>query len=220
MAGLFSRLSQRVLAPQGTVQPAAVHRASELAPATDPMHDTGMPESFAPPISAPMRMQPKMQVAPLPEHVARARESAGSPASVAAESSEVEESAGTPAPRSTPVVPDTARLVEPGIEIADCTPHRPATPAEMSAGPMRAIARAAQEIVPAVAASLPARRARRDAPGARAHEIAAGSPAIHVTIDRIDVHPPPMPAPAPRAPAVQGPRISLADYLSAGRRRP
>jgi hypothetical protein len=220
MAGLFSRLSQRVLAPQGNVQPAAVHRASDLAPATDPMHETGMPESFAPPIATSVRAQTKMQVASLPEHAARTREAAGSPASVAAASSEVEESCGTPAPRSTPAAPDATTVMEPGIEAAGFRPHRPATPAEMPADPMRAIARAAQEHVPGIAASLPARRARRDAPGARADETPAGSPVIHVTIDRIDVHQPPVPAPAPRAPAVQSSRISLSDYLSAARRRP
>ncbi|HEV7606398.1 MAG TPA: hypothetical protein VGO61_03635 [Steroidobacteraceae bacterium] len=134
---------------------------------------------------------------------------------------EAADSAAMPAlPQPTLAARPAAKHVESGLETQDFIPRRLAAPTDEPADPVRETTRAAQGIVPRLAASLPARRTARHALPARASESDPASPVIHVTIDRIDVHQPPALAPVPRSPPAQNSRISLGDYLSAARRKP
>ena len=224
MAGLFSRLSQRVLAPQGNVQPAAINRAGDLAPAEGSWEDAGMAESFAAQSIASARepAQSALQSGSLAERVTGFPETtAGIPARIVNEKVEATEFAATHAPPWPTVSAWPAvKPVELGPEAEDFIPRRQSAPPGAPADAAREMVRAVQDIVPRRAASFPARRASLDSLPVRATQSDSAAPVIHVTIDRIDVHQPPAPAPAPRAPPARSATISLGDYLSGSRRNP
>ena len=222
MAGLFSRLSQRVLAPEGNVQPAASNHGREFALPTDLPDEVGAVESFAPArpraisgstharnpsgIGADARISKVIlahSMAPaIPEGIAPAQSTviySLPPRSLASE--------------HLPATPE-----QPELERADLAPRLAGASRDTPAGPAREVGRTAQDLVARVSSDLlPSRRAAREPAIARAREPVTEAPVIHVSIDRIDVHQPPATAPAPpRASS----KISLADYLSGARRRP
>jgi hypothetical protein len=224
MAGLFSRLSQRVLAPEGNVKPIAPHRVTDVAlPAVLP--DDALVESFALPRAPTIPGSTAARKASTlgREPGAPEASSARSPAQATPERVAVVESAAMdpPLPRRLLSAQIPVKPVPPGLECEDFLPRPVAASPDSPADAERQFVRAAPDIAPRMFGSvLPARCGARETVSARAIEQSAESPSIHVTIDRIEVHQPPVPAPAPRAPPASSARISLSDYLSGARRRP
>jgi hypothetical protein len=227
MSGLFSRVSQRVLAPQTSVQPVSGE------------HETA---TFAPEIAASSQQQPAVRDS-------SAIDSTNSPRTAARRQSVAAKSDRLPATR----LPRSLQPQRAAAEEKQAEPQPVDLAESRAATTRRQNVRATQvEYEPPAMTSIaePARAApqvetrRRERPAAIAdaalREVrtqllpsaaslaaqdrtiageAAQAPVINVTIDRIDVHQPPAPPPRALPAARPAPRVSLADYLGGVKQR-